>query len=131
MTVRLINQQPLHDRLINVEVDLQSGELMKTGNVVGRSVTHKEAIDGSYDDSSMLNSLLCDFEFPDGQVKEHLVNLIAENMLIRVKSDGFSVTLLDAIIDYNEDDTAVEISDKHVINTHENSRTEAEGHMEK
>ena len=114
-TGRLINQQPFYDRLINAEVELQSGELMQTGKVIGRSVNHEGAIDGSYDDNPMLNSLLYDVEFPDGQVKEYSANLIAENMLTRVDSDGFSVTLLEAITDYNKDDTAVDIADKYVI----------------
>ena len=63
----------------------------------------------------MLNSLLHDVEFPDGQVKEYSANLIADNMLTRVDSDGFYITLLEAIIDYHKDDTAVYNSDKYVI----------------
>ena len=66
---RLLNQQPFYDRLINAEVELQSGDLMQTGKVIGRSANHEGAIDGSCDDKPMLNSLLCDVEFPDGQVK--------------------------------------------------------------
>ena len=88
-TVRLINQQPFYDVLINAEVELQSGELMQTGKVIGRSVNHEGAIDGSYDDNPMLNSLLYDVEFPDGQVKEYSANLIAENILTRVDHNGF------------------------------------------
>ena len=36
-------------------------------------------------------------------------------MLTRVDSDGFTVTLLEAITDYHKDNTAVDITDKHVI----------------
>ena len=56
-----------------------------------------------------------DVEFPDRRVKEYSANLIAENMLTRVDSDGFSVTLLEAITDYHKDNTAVDIDDKYVI----------------
>ena len=56
---------------------------MQTGKVIGRSVNHEVAIDGSYDDNPMLNSLSYDVEFPDGQVKEYSTNVIAENMLSR------------------------------------------------
>ena len=42
----------------------------------------------------MLNLLLHDVEFPNGQVKEYSANSIAENMLTRVDKDGFSMTLL-------------------------------------
>ena len=68
-TGRLLNQKPLYDRLINAEVELQSGELIQTGKVIGRSVNYEGATDGSYDDNPMLNSLLHDVEFPDVQVK--------------------------------------------------------------
>ena len=33
-------------------------------------------------------------EFPDGQVKEYAANIIAENMLTQVDSDGMSTTLM-------------------------------------
>ena len=75
--------------MINTEVDLQSGELIHTGKVIGRSVNHEGAMHGSYDDNPMLNSFLHDVEFPDGQVKDYSANLIAENMLTRVDTDGF------------------------------------------
>ena len=55
----------------------------------------------------MLNSLLCDVELPYGQVKGYSSNLIANEMLTRVDSDGFFVTLLESITDYNEDNTTV------------------------
>ena len=35
-TGRLLNQQPFYDRLINAEVEMQSGELMQIGRVIGR-----------------------------------------------------------------------------------------------
>ena len=65
----------------------------------------------------MLNSLFYDVEFRVGQVKEFSANLIAENVLTRVDSGGFSVTLLEAITDYHKYGTAVNISDKYVINS--------------
>ena len=88
---------------------------MKTGKAIGRSVNHELAIDCSHDDKSMLDSLLHDVEFPDGQVKEYSANLIAENMLTRVDSDGFSVTLLEAITDYHKDNTFFDVNYKNVI----------------
>ena len=50
-TGRLLNQQPFYDRLVNAEVELQSGELMQTGKVIGMSVNHEGAIDGSCNDN--------------------------------------------------------------------------------
>ena len=45
------HQQPFYDTLINAEVELQSGELMKTEKVIGISVNHEGATNGSCDDN--------------------------------------------------------------------------------
>ena len=114
-TGKPINQQPFYDKLINAEVQLQMGDSLVKGKVIGRSVEPDGTIIGSYDDNPMLNSFLYDVEFPDGQVKEYLANVLAENMLTRVDRDGFSVTLLEAIIDYKKDESAINIADKYII----------------
>jgi hypothetical protein len=55
-------------------------------------------------------------EFPDGQIKEYAANIIAENMLTQVDSDGYSITMMDGIIDYRKDDAvAVAKSDNYVV----------------
>jgi hypothetical protein len=64
----------------------------------------------------MLNSIIYEIEFPDGQVKEYAANFIAENMLTQVDADGYSITMMDAIIDYRKDESiAVPKSDKYVV----------------
>jgi hypothetical protein len=71
---------------------------------------------GSYADNPILNSIIYEVEFPDGQMKEYAANTIAENMLTQVDSDGYSTTLMQGIIEYRKDDaTAVPKSDKWVI----------------
>ena len=52
--------------------------------------------------------------FPDGLVKEYSGNLIPKNVLIRVASYVFSVTLLEAITDYHKDNDVVYVDDKYV-----------------
>ena len=44
-------------------------------------------------------------ELVDGRIKEYGVNIIAENMLTQVDSDGFSLMLMEGIIDYKHDDS--------------------------
>ena len=52
---------------------------------------------------------------PDGQVKEYAANIIAENMLTQVDSDGMSTTLMEAIVDHRRDDEkALQHHDKYV-----------------
>jgi hypothetical protein len=48
-------------------------------------------------------------------VKEYAVNVIVENMLTQVDSDGYSATILNAIIDYGKDKAvALPKADKYV-----------------
>ena len=61
---------------------------------------------GAHDDNPQLDSVVCEVEFPDGQVREHAANIIAENMLTQVDSKGCSLTVMDGIVDYQRDDSA-------------------------
>jgi hypothetical protein len=57
-----------------------------------------------------------DVEFPNGDIKEYAANIIAENMLTQVDSDGYSLTMMKGIIDYERDDAvAVPKSDMYVV----------------
>ena len=99
-TGKLINQQPAYDQIINAEVQLRLGEEMVTGKVIQRTIGPDGQVTGTYDNDPFLNSIIYDVEFPDGQVKEYATNIIAENMLTQVDSDGMSTTLMEAIVDH-------------------------------
>jgi hypothetical protein len=58
---------------------------------------------GSYDSNPYLNSMLYEVEFPDGQISEYAANLIAEHMLTQVDFDGYSITMMEGIVDYKKD----------------------------
>ena len=65
-----------------------------------------------------MNSIVYDVEFPDGIIKEYSANIIVDNMLSQVDSDGFTVTVMEGIIDHKVDaNTAVQKGDKY-ITTH-------------
>jgi hypothetical protein len=113
---KLLNQQPAYDRLINAEVQLQLGDDMINAKVKKRALGHDGTTVGTYDDNPMLNSIIYEVEFPDGQVKEYSANTIAENMLTQVDSDGFTLTMMEGIVDYQKDDaTAVSKQDMFVV----------------
>jgi len=115
-TGRLIDQQPAYDQIINAEVLLQQGTDVCKGKVKRRAVGPDGRTTGSYDDNPILNSIIYEVELPDGQIKEYAANVIAENMLSQVDSEGNSTTLIQAIVDYKKDEaTAVPKSDKWVI----------------
>jgi hypothetical protein len=60
--------------------------------------------------------MIYEVEFPDGQIKEYAANIIAENMLTQVDSEGYSITMMDGIIDYKRDEkVAVANSEKYVV----------------
>ena len=71
---------------------------------------------GTYHNNPMMNSIIYEVKFPDGQVKEYAANVIAENMLSQIDSDGYSTTLIESIVDHRKDEsTAVPKSDCHVV----------------
>jgi hypothetical protein len=113
---RLLEQQPMYDRIINAEVQLQLGEDISRGKVVRRALGPDGVTTGSYADNPMLNSIVYEVEFPDGQTREYAANTIAENMLSQVDSDGYSTTLMQGIVDVVKDDAvAIPKSEKWVV----------------
>ena len=54
-------------------------------------------------------------EFSDGQVMEYGNNIIAKNMLTQVDSDGYSLSLMDSIVDHCKDPSdAIPIEEKYI-----------------
>ena len=54
-------------------------------------------------------------ELADGRIKEYGAKTIAENMLTQVDSEGFSLSLMEGIIDYKHDaSVAIPKTDKHI-----------------
>ena len=50
---------------------------------------------GTFDENPNLNTLLYDVKFLDGAVKQYAENVIAENVLMQVDSNGYNSCLLD------------------------------------
>ena len=94
-------EKPVTDHLIHAELYLPQGENLRSTKVIGRSKDDDGNVVGTYDTNPMLNSLVCDVEFPDGEIKEYSANIIAENMYSQVDSNGHHHTLLDSIVDYH------------------------------
>ena len=70
---------------------------------------------GTYHNNPFLNTVTYDVEFSEGQVKEYGANMIAENMLTQVDLDGYSLSLMDSIIDHCKDPSqAIPIEDKYI-----------------
>ena len=116
---RLMNQQPEYNNLTNAEVQFQLGENLQTAKLVKRTIGLDGVTVRVYDDNLKLESIVYDVEFPDVIVRGYSSNIIAENMLTQVDSDGFSLTNMDGIIDYKKDEsTAVSKAYMHVMTRH-------------
>ncbi len=117
-TGKILNQQPAYDKILHSEVSLQLGESMTVGKVTKRALGPDGNVAGTYDENPCLNTMIYEVEFPDGQLKEYAANVIAENMLSQVDSDGFSITMMEAITDYRKDEAvAVPKNNKYITTT--------------
>ena len=115
-TGRILEQQPAFDKIMNAEVMIQNGDEMAMGKVARRSLDADGRTTGTYHDNPFLNTITYNVEFPNGQVKEYGANIIAENMLTQVDSDGYSLSLMDSIIDHQRDPSqAILMEDKHLM----------------
>ena len=111
----LMNQLPAYDRLLNAEIMVQAEEGQVSGKVIKRVFGPDGKVAGKYDNNPYLNSIMYEVELADGRIKEYGVNIIAENMLTQVDSDGFSLSLMEGIIDYKHDDSvAIPKTDKYI-----------------
>ena len=111
---RILEQQPAFDKIINVEVMIQTGDEMAMGKVARRSLDADGRTTGTYHDNPFLNTITYDVEFSDGQIKEYGTNIIAENMLTQVDSDRYSLSLMDSIIDHKRNPSqAIPMEDKY------------------
>ena len=111
-----MNQLPASDRLLNAEVQLQHDDQVTTGRVKSRALGPDGNMVGKYDNNPMLNSIMYEVEFADRTVKEYGANIIAENMLHQVDSEGFSLALMEGIVDFRCDElVAVPMEEKYII----------------
>jgi hypothetical protein len=113
---KVLNQSPAYDRMLNAEISLQMEHGQTKGIVKRRAVGPDGKVSGRYDENPYLNSLVYEVEFTDGLVKEYSANVIAENMLTQVDSDGYSLTMMKGIVDYKRDDAvAVPKSEQYIV----------------
>ena len=115
-TGRILEQHLAFDKIINAELMIQNGDEMAMGKVAGRSLDAHGRMTGTYHDNPFLYTITYNVEFSDGQIKEYGANIIAENMLTQVDLDGYSLSLMDSIIDHQRDPSkAIPMEDKYIM----------------
>ena len=107
-------EKPIIDQQIYTELNLPQGRQLRKAKVVGQTTDKNGKVTGSYDTNPFLNTLTCDIEFPDGEIREYSANVIAENIYAQVDDEGHSVQILDAIVNCRKDSSAFEKADMRV-----------------
>ena len=108
---QLIIQQPAYDLLIHSEVVLPHRYKLRNAKIIRRSLDPTGRSVGCYHKNPILNTLVYDVEFPDGEVKENSANVIAENLLSQVDDEVFLLTVFNSILEYTKDGSAIEKKD--------------------
>ena len=67
---------------------------------------------GEPHENPLLNTLIYDVEFPDGNIKKYAANIIAENVLVNFDSEGHCSSQMSCIVGHNCGGTTVKIEDK-------------------
>lgn len=110
-----IYEKPLRDMLVHAEVLLPQGEQNSKAKVLGPTKDNDGKIVGVFDKNPLLNSIVYDVKFPDGELKQYSANMIAQNIYQQVDTAGHSTVHLEAIIDYKRDRNAVPMEQKHIL----------------
>ena len=103
-----VKHKSITGTLIKSEVLLSQGEEQrKLEKFIWQLIDENGKIVGIFDKNPALNTLVYNFEFLDGAIKQSADNVIDMNILIQVDSDGHNSKTLDGIVDYKRDDSAV------------------------
>ena len=87
----LVNQLLSYDCLLNAEIIVQAEEGQVSGKVIKQAFGPDGNVAGKYDDNPSLNTIMYEVELADGRIKESGANIIAENMLTQVDSNGLQL----------------------------------------
>ena len=107
-------EKPITDHWIHAELNLPQGETLRKAKVIGRAKDINGEVIGVYDNNPLLNTMVYEVEFPDGEIKEYAANVIAENMYSQVDEDGHQTQIMDSLVDYRKDNTAIDKADMYV-----------------
>ena len=105
---RSVFEKPITDQYISTELNLSQGDIMRNAKVIRWFKDGNGETVGAYDKNLFLNTIVYDVQFPDGEIKEYVVNVIAENMYSQVDTDGYRYQILDCITDHRKNKNALE-----------------------
>ena len=88
------------------------------GKVICQAFDKNGTTIGNHAVNPLLNTLLCDVEFPDGSVRIYASNSIAENVLAQCDADGFYTNVMATVLDHKRDGTSVPMLEKYFTTKH-------------
>ena len=90
--------------------------------VLGRTLDKQGRVIGNPNDNPLLNTLMYDVEFPDGNIKKYAANIIAENVLVNCDSEGNYSNLMSCIVGHKKDGSALSSEDGYIKSKNGNMR---------
>ena len=88
--------------------------MIQREKVKGRTLSRDGSSIGTCDENFILNTLTCDIEFGNGDVRECMANVISENILARANGDGHVTMSLQSILNNRKNNTEYELKAKYV-----------------
>ena len=100
---------------MNAEVLPPQGEDVRLAKVTRRNVEYNGKVIGDYNKTLTVNTILYDFQFPDGAIKTYSANITAEKIFTQVDSDVYHNQLLERVFDHSKDKQEVEKKDQWIV----------------
>ena len=92
-------------------MNLPNGDNVTTGKVVGQKRGPDGEMKGVASTNPILDTRIYNAEFPNGEVSEYSVNVIAENMFAQCDMEGNQFAMLSSLVDHKKDGHDVEVAD--------------------
>ena len=102
------------DKYISAKVQLSRGDQVELGTVKRRKRDQDGKLIGTYNDNPFASTALYEVEFANGDTEAFYANQIAENIYATVDDHGYTVDLIDEIIDHKSDNTALKGDDGYI-----------------
>ena len=97
-----------------------NGKYMQVARVVSRSELNNGIFMGTYNKNPILDTIVFDVQFPDGSISQYTTNMIIQDIFSQVDDDGYRYQLLDHIVNYRSDDTAIKCGNEWVVSKNGN-----------
>ena len=116
------------DKYISARVILPRDSALVGGKVSRRKRDRDGNPVGRSNANPILDTRVYELEFPDEHVDEYAANVIEEHMYSQVDSKGHHFMIMDEIVDYEKDGSAVAADDQYITaNGRQHSRKTTKG----